>query len=400
MATPAQRPNTWILDEWYDQAVAGTQGEYTGVGSIWGCGYTVKGRGGWNNPSNLRYSSPTQLPGNWVTVTSAGQNASLGIKGDGTLWGWGAPDDHNPLGLNSETKRSSPTQIGTGSDWAYVTSGTGQNSTVMAVKTDNTLWMWGSNEYGLLGFNQPTSSHRSSPTQLPGTTWSTNPQHLSIFMNAQAIKTDGTMWAWGNAGGTPTPASPGYASMSSPCQIGTETTWDKIGKVYSNFCGIKTDGTLWTSGFNQYGELGQSDFTQYSSSRQVGTETTWKHVAFGDNWGSGVKTDGTMWVWGKSGAGQLGLNDRWSEVPECLNSPTQLGTDTNWSDVISSQTTLVAVKTDASLWMIGYGPFGAFGNNQNATSYYSSPVQVPGTWNITTNRSAKGDNFSWFPKYA
>ena len=146
--------------------------------------------------------------------------------------------------------------------------------------------------------------------------------------------------------------------------------------------------------------MGQSNFTQYSSPRQVGTDTTWKHAAFGDNWGSAIKTDGTMWVWGKSGAGQLGLNQQWGEVPDCINSPTQLGTDTTWSDVVSAQQTMLALKTDGSLWMTGYGPFGAYGNNQSAIVNYSSPVQVPGSWNLSTNRTAKGQNFSWFMKYS
>jgi len=50
--------------------------------------------------------------------------------------------------------------------------------------------------------------------------------------------------------------------------------------------------------------------------------------------------------------------------------------------------------------MTGYGPFGAYGNNQSAIVNYSSPVQVPGSWNLSTNRTAKGQNFSWFMKYS
>ena len=41
----------------------------------------------------------------------------------------------------------------------------------MASKTDGTMWMWGDNEHGQLGQNQPESTQYSSPVQVPGS-WS------------------------------------------------------------------------------------------------------------------------------------------------------------------------------------------------------------------------------------
>ena len=62
------------------------------------------------------------------------------------------------------------------------------------------LWVWGYNEYGNLGQNQGPGYNISSPTQIPGTTWSTN-FHSYGFANEKSVilsKTDGTIWAWGN----------------------------------------------------------------------------------------------------------------------------------------------------------------------------------------------------------
>ena len=108
-----------------------------------------------------------------------------------------------------------------------------------------TLYSWGTNEYGQLGFNQPDNSHKSSPTQLTGT-WSTNVS--SGQDSCAAIKSDGTMWCWGlnNVGqlGQNT-TGPGANDQSSPCQVGTNTNWTTVttGRWYN--MATKTDGTLW-----------------------------------------------------------------------------------------------------------------------------------------------------------
>ena len=98
------------------------------------------------------------------------------------------------LGQNDEANRSSPAQI-PGTTWKSVGS---TEQTTIASKTDGTLWVWGMNEYGELGQNQAAAQRGaiSSPTQIPGTTWntvSTPGLKNGIFVS----KTDGTAWAWG-----------------------------------------------------------------------------------------------------------------------------------------------------------------------------------------------------------
>ena len=66
--------------------------------------------------------------------------------------------------------KSSPTQIGTDTTWSILTGGGGRYSEACAaIKTDGTLWTWGLNNDGELGLNDEVQ--RSSPTQVPGTTW-------------------------------------------------------------------------------------------------------------------------------------------------------------------------------------------------------------------------------------
>ena len=341
-------------------------------GQLWTWGNNQYGILGQN--SEVQYSSPVQIPGiNWKTlVTGGGDNAyrAAAIKVDGTLWNWGR-NSNGELGVNNRTHYSSPVQI-PGTTWKHISS----RGAVIATKTDNTLWSWGSNWQGALGQNGAGSADKSSPTQIPGTTWSTSNKH-SISNGAGtclAIKTDGTLWAWGgNNEGQLGQNEPGSLDRSSPVQVGDDTTWAAVSAfTYANIA-TKTDGTLWSWGLNQNGQLGQNDRTHYSSPTQVGTDTTWGILNTScSRYGvAAIKTDGTLWQWGKSTNGGMGIGNNASR-----SSPTQVP-GTTWKEVgIGDDGSRIAVKTDGTLWTWGDNAQGQGG--QNNETEYNSPVQVPG----------------------
>jgi alpha-tubulin suppressor-like RCC1 family protein len=136
--------------------------------------------------------------------------------------------------------------------------------------------MWGFNTNGLLGQNNRIQ--RSSPVQVGGAEWA----ELSVSKSAVAVKTNGTLWAWGQ-GDFGSIGDNAVVSRSSPVQIGALTNWLKppLGSSDdSNSC-LKTDGTLWTWGKNDLGQLGQNNIAPRSSPVQVGTLTNWSSVSMG-----------------------------------------------------------------------------------------------------------------------
>lgn len=144
------------------------------------------------------------------------------------------------------------------------------------------LWTWGNGLYGRLG--DGTTIDRSSPVQIGAlTSW------LKVSAgnyNTAAIKTDGTLWSWGyNSKGTVGNGTSGGVgsgqSKSSPVQIGSLTNWLNIASGRYIVAAIKTDGTLWTWGQNNKGQLGLGDTTDRSSPVQVGASTAWLSVASG-----------------------------------------------------------------------------------------------------------------------
>ena len=291
-------------------------------GTLWSWGNNNFGQLGLGNTTN--YSSPKQVGAltTWLNI-AAGQYHTLATKTDGTLWAWGR-NDSGQLGLGNTTYAfSSPVQVGALTTWSKIT---GSISFSLAIKTDGTLWSWGANASGQLGLGNITN--RSSPVQVGAlTTWSNVSANAYFFI---ASKTDGTLWSCG-ANGSGQLGLGDITNRSSPVQVGALTTWSSIAAGNAYGLAIKTGGTLWSWGGNGSGQLGLGDITNRSSPVQVGALTTWSKVSASTTPHSlSIKTDGTLWSWGANNDGQLGLGNT-----TYRSSPNQVGALTTWSSLSS-----------------------------------------------------------------
>jgi alpha-tubulin suppressor-like RCC1 family protein len=347
------------------------------IKQLWMWGANYGGSLGQNQtivPGANAVSSPIQIPGTtWVSADNMVET-SMAVKTDGTLWSWGY-NAHGQGGHNNTIKYSSPTQVGTDTTWGKDFKQISASYGTVFIKTNGTLWAWGNNESGELGLNQNDVKY-SSPTQVgTDTTWSD--VSGSAVQRKVAIKTDGTLWAWGfgNYGAL---AQNNTTTYSSPIQVGTDTTWSKamMQNNGTGALGLKTDGTLWAWGKNNRGGLGQNTHATpnnsgFSSPVQI-PGTNWSDISSGcyqnDNNNAALKSDGTLWAWGYNNEGPLGQN---SEID--LSSPTQIP-GTTWDGIAMGNKVRYATKTDGTLWSWGYNNFGTLG--QNSRVYLSSPTQV------------------------
>lgn len=325
---------------------------------VWG--QNANGQFGLGNTTN--YSSPKQVGvGDEWKAFAFGNGHSLFVKTNGTLWSSGY-NVNGQLGLGNTTSYSSPKQIGALTTWSFVAGGPNAS---YAIKTDGTLWAWGLNANGELGLNNITSY--SSPKQVGSNTWSyiSSSTGNATYINIVAIRTDGSLWGWGQSY-----VVPGFPK-SSPVQIGSATNWLKVcaGRYFA--VGTKTDGTIWSWGVGGAGQMGQGSGVTalIGSPTQIGSLTNWLTVSCGYDHTVSVKTDNTAWSWGINAFGQLGLGDTSNR-----SSPVQIGALTNWLNVSCGYAYTITTKTDGTLWSWGRGLYGFLGLGN--TTYYSSPKQV------------------------
>jgi alpha-tubulin suppressor-like RCC1 family protein len=320
------------------------------------------------NDTTQRSTPVTTFAGgtNWKQVSCNAHTAA--IKTDGTLWTWGS-GAQGQLGTNDVTIRSTPvTTFAGGTNWKQVSSG---SNFTAAIKTDGTLWTWGNGDSGRLGTNDVTNRSTPVTTFAGGTNWK---QVSSGFNHTIAIKTDGTLWTWG-LGSSGQLGTNDVTNRSTPVTtFSGGNNWKQVSGGDAHTAAIKTDGTLWTWGSNanfnstRFGQLGTNDTTQRSTPvTTFAGGTNWKQVSCNAHTAA-IKTDGTLWTWGYNFDGQLGTND----TIDRSTPVTTFSGGTNWKQVSSGFYHTAAIKTDGTLWTWGWGAFGRLGTND--TTDRSTPV--------------------------
>lgn len=344
-------------DTW--KSVTGGYGNSAGIKSddtLWTWGDYVYGELGIDYPFP-HYSPIEPLPGtNWSSVSAMGQFSTFAIKSDGTLWSWGwncfwalgrnVGLPYTDCSPNTVSYRT-PTQVGTDTNWVSVQSG---DTYSMALKSDGSLWAWGridtmfGNCFGYVCYGDTPT-----PTQLfPGTAWRSFA--ASPYPTGIGIKTDGTLWSWGgNVYGQLGVGD--FIDRSSPAQILPGTTWSSVTMGIGFAAAIKSDNTLWTWGYNGYGELGLGitpsvlgyTFNRYPTPMQVLPGTTWSGVSAGNYFMMAVKSDSTLWGWGENYSGQLGVGDTTVQTPRYA--PVQVGLRTDWGSVSAADSSALAITS-------------------------------------------------------
>ncbi len=184
------------------------------------------------------------------------------------------------------------------------------------------------------------------------------------------IRSDGSLWSWGwNEKGQ---SGNGVSERTAtPTLADGNRVWKKTvgGKAYGFF--LAEDGSLWAAGTATNGVQGTNDGVDHKVLTRIGTDNDWVDMACSRFWGYSafaIKTNGTLWSWGGNSAGQLGIGNTQAQTL-----PVQVGTDTDWKQVAAGVSSVLALKTDGSLW--------GWGLNMNGELFgyegrQSSPVRL------------------------
>jgi alpha-tubulin suppressor-like RCC1 family protein len=305
----------------------------------------VAGTGTGRTFTNWTFIPPVVTPPTSSSYTvlnlAQGESSTFVLRSDNTLWSWGW-NGEGELGLGLDTVSYenvfTPTQV-TGA-WNDVQAGP---YNMFAIKSDNTLWAAGSNTDGQLGVGD--TANKNSMTQVSGTNWSKVAPSINYGTHTLGLKTTGTLWAWGdNANGELGNGMTG-GNETSPIQIGSDTNWSYIHAAYLRSFAIKTTGTLWGWGKNTSGELGDGTSTSHNTPTQVGAYSDWTKIASTWHTSFGIRSNGTLWGTGNLSA-ILNVAD--------TDTFTQIGSDTNWSDIVCGYEQCYATKTTGQVYVWGY----------------------------------------------
>ncbi|RFC53136.1 RCC1 domain-containing protein [Brumimicrobium aurantiacum] len=336
-------------------------------GTLWGWGYGVVGQ---LLTTNQVEPNPIQLgiQTDGYKISTGGANTFV-IKDNGTLWGCGL-NQFGCLGINSTSQSfSSFQQITTSNDWVKVSP---SSYFTLALKANGTIWAWGQNNEYQLG-NSPATPEQLFPIQVGvDTDWVEIAAGTST--TSFAIKSDGTIWGWGSNPSSIIVMGSSTYTVATPTQVGTDTDWLTMSVGVEHLLAQKQDSTLWSWGGGE--GLGFGGTPSVTNTPQQISNDKWISFSTGFNTSYGIKEDGTLWSWGRNSYGQLGDGTTIDRLV-----PTQIGNDNNWSTVQAGNSqTVMATKTDGTVWYWGgTNYYGEYGNGLSyGTTYILSPTQTQG----------------------
>jgi uncharacterized repeat protein (TIGR01451 family) len=323
---------------------------------------------------------------------SAGRWHTTSVKTDNTVWSWGS-GEHGELGDGRSgffARTFTPLQVPdvTGVD----TISEARSGFVVALKFDGTIWGWGYNNGGQLG----THGFAGLETRPVQNVNINNVKGIAAGDNfAAAVKHDGTVWFWGASS-----LNEDNFVVQTPRQVAGITDVVAIAAGNNHLLMLKSDKTLWAMGDNSMGQVGGGPPTRSTTPVQVLSNVS--RISAGRDFSLALKEDGTIWAWGHNANGQLGPNGGSMNFGTPHPTPVQVtGLPAGMTRIAAGEAYCLAIASDSTVWSWGANNSLQLGHGTGGTQN-PTPNQVPNFSNVVTvaagehhSVALKGDGSVW-----
>jgi alpha-tubulin suppressor-like RCC1 family protein len=372
-------------------------------GPVMAWGFNSKGQlGNGSSGAGADSSTPVNVLGpggagtlSDATAVSSGNEHSLALRSDGSVWTWGY-NGFGQLGNGSSgpgTDSLTPVQvlgpggIGTLSGVTAIAAGAEHN---VALEPDGSVWDWGSGGDGQLG--NASLSDSPTPVQVLGTggvgTLSGVTALAAGLYDSVALKSDGSVWDWGDDfHGELGDGSSGLGALSStpvqvlgPGGVGTLSGVTAIAAGREHNVALRFDGSVWAWGDNSGGQLGDGSTSDRSTPVQVlgpggvGTLSGVTAIAAGQAHSLALRSDGSVWAWGGQYLGDGSVSG--SVTPVQVVGQGGIGTLSGVTAIAAGTGHSLALEADGSVWAWGVNGSGQLGDG--STFDRATPVSVTG----------------------
>ena len=355
-------------------------------------GFGLNNAGQLGDGTTVNKIGPTQIgSSSWIAVKAAVSH-SVAVRSGGTLFSWGR-NNEGQLGDGTTINKSSPVQIGS-SSWTAIEAGDVHS---LAIRSDNLLFVWGTNNFGQLGLGNV--SNRWTRIESPfATGWATaqistglETSTNTLFGVGAAIRTDGTLWAWGpNTNGSVGDGT--TIARSFPVQIGS-SSWTAISCGLNNFMvAIRSGGTLFSWGQNDQGQLGDGTTVNKSSPVQIGS-SSWIAVSAANGNVLAIRSDGALFSWGRNNSTSI-LGDA---TTVNKSSPVQIGSalGVTFTDIDMSTQAAFAVTSNGQIYSWGDGENSVPENGRTNQRGQTGDANFVDFFPIKIDDGTKYVNYSW-----
>jgi alpha-tubulin suppressor-like RCC1 family protein/pimeloyl-ACP methyl ester carboxylesterase len=311
-------------------------------------------------------------------------SGSYALRSDGTVWAWGS-NTQGQLGNGTTGNNSTEPVKVSGLTGVTAIAGALDGGSGYALRSDGTVWAWGPNQNGELGDGTTTQS--AVPVKVSGLTGVT--AIAGSGGTGYALRSDGTVWEWGSIFDTPDDPTISHFSLV-PVKVSGLTGVTAIAGSYA----LRSDGTVWAWGGNRdwadnlYGSLGDGT-TSNGSTVPVRVSGLIGVTASAAGLGSGyaLRSDGTVWAWGPNFFGELGNGTTTQSTV-----PVKVSGLTGVTAIAGGHVGAYALRSDGTVWAWGDNHYGALGNG--TTTQSTVPVKVSGLTGVAAIAGGDGTGYA------